>query len=76
MIPAAWNHDGWPLCPVCGEDELGCLKDKPSISMALAEAKNEHDYIDYLLSFALFCYQCGRETVLAGEAKRRCCVEP
>lgn len=46
--------DGWPLCPECGEDELGCMAvpQSPDYEWTLAKYL-EHD---------LFCYRCGKVT--------------
>lgn len=50
----ATRPDGWPLCPVCGEDELACLQTPtaPDYEWTLAQYL-EHD---------LFCYVCARVT--------------
>ena len=53
MKPESWREDGWPLCPVCGEDELADLQCREP-----ASASNE-----------LYCYRCGRVTVKAGEGE-------
>ena len=50
MVPDEFRWDGWPICPVCGEDELADL---------IHEAAQ--------VSAALFCYRCGRTTVMAGQ---------
>ena len=53
MVPDSYRLDGWPLCPVCGEDELADLS-----AVTLAS-----------LSRDLHCHCCQRVTVRAGEAK-------
>jgi hypothetical protein len=46
--------DGWPLCPVCGADELACLQtpQAPEYEWTIAQ----------YLTHELFCYQCGKVT--------------
>ncbi len=46
-----FRQDGWPLCPVCDEDELGCMK------------THEHGHKAQNCS-ELFCYRCGKVTVI------------
>lgn len=42
--------DGWPICPVCNEDELGCLDADESIAGNMAA----------YLKRELFCHRCTR----------------
>jgi len=46
--------DGWPLCPECGEDELGCMStpQPPDYEWTLTK------YLEH----ELFCYRCARVT--------------
>jgi hypothetical protein len=54
--PESWREDGWPICPVCGDDELGDLT-----------PMDRNLTLDDLKTHDLFCYRCGRVTVKAGE---------
>lgn len=60
MIPTEHRPDGWPLCPCCGQDELGVLETPPLTTHGVPLA--------WFLERAMFCYACGRVTVEAGEA--------
>jgi hypothetical protein len=61
MKPTEWRDDGWPFCPVCGEDELAVLEMPPD----LADQGPPIWYFER----EMFCYRCARVTVLAGEAR-------
>jgi hypothetical protein len=58
--PIHTRDDGWPCCPVCGEDELAVLEvpPPPTYTWSLRE------YLEH----ELFCYRCARVTVPAGVA--------
>lgn len=60
MKPTEWRQDGWPLCPVCEDDELSVLATPPP--------PNYTEPMAWYLERALFCHRCGRVTVEAGEA--------
>lgn len=53
--PLIYRKDGWPFCPICGEDELGAIGAAPNTS-----TMDEYQLHD------LFCYRCGQTTVVAG----------
>jgi hypothetical protein len=52
--PKLARPDGWPLCPLCGEDELACLAtpEPPEYEWTMAR------YLEH----ELFCYACGKVT--------------
>ena len=56
MRPDTWRTDGWPLCSVCGEDELAIL-DIGCRAPTVAD----------LQTHRMYCYVCVRYTVKAGE---------
>jgi hypothetical protein len=58
--PREYRADGWPLCPVCGQDELAVLETPPSPGYT--------EPISWYLQREMHCYWCGRVTVQAGEA--------
>jgi hypothetical protein len=63
MIPDSWRMDGWPLCPVCGENKLAA-----DVIPNMTIYENEMPSLcDLLIAVDLFCYRCGRVTVRAGE---------
>jgi hypothetical protein len=50
-----FRKDGWPLCPVCGEDELFAgFTPGPSV----AEATDEERFALYVAEIT-GCYSCG-----------------
>lgn len=51
------RDDGWPLCPICGEDELGAIGAVTTTRKLTMVEYQLHD---------LFCYGCGQTTVVAG----------
>lgn len=56
--PLEHREDGWPICPVCDEDELGAIHAPLNIDKRLSAGEYHlHD---------LFCYRCGMVTVKAG----------
>jgi hypothetical protein len=60
--PKRYRGDGWPICPVCDEDELAQL------TMFEDWPQDEEQRLLRLLSSSLFCYVCARTTVEKGEA--------
>ncbi len=58
--PTEFRPDGWPLCPVCGEDELAVLETPPPPDYRWS--------LSQYLRREMFCYLCGKVTVVAGEA--------
>ena len=59
MRPDTWRLDDWPLCPACGEDELGDLT-----------PRDRAPTVEDLQTAELYCYRCQRVTVRAGEGAR------
>jgi hypothetical protein len=62
MKPTAWHERGWPLCPVCGHDELAVLEIPPL-------RPTYQELAEWYLQREMFCYWCARVTVEAGEAR-------
>jgi hypothetical protein len=58
--PTERRPDGWPLCPICGNDELAVLETPPP--------PDWNEPISWYLARDMHCYWCCRVTVLAGEA--------
>lgn len=57
------REDGWPLCPICGEDELGCLETPP---LTKAGGWTFQEAMTWYRRRELYCYGCARVTVPAG----------
>src|SRR5690242_11251447 len=61
LWPFDRRPDGWPLCPVCGEDELAVLEFPPPPTYTWT--------LDEYLAHEMFCYRVGRITIPADPAR-------
>jgi hypothetical protein len=53
-----YRPDGWPLCPECGEDELGCRATPPPFG---GKREGTWTFLE-----AMTWYRCGKVTLEVG----------